>query len=100
MPDGYTYSGAPDECSIHYPTKLICGRCPICQAFSPEEQKAMKWGLELYSPTMHEINIGIKWANCSCGWMAKADENDRHVELAQVHAEHKTPATIKDNRNG
>jgi hypothetical protein len=30
--DGYvrsTYSGAPDECNIHWPTKLADGYCPI-----------------------------------------------------------------------
>ena len=26
----YIYTGAPDECSIHWPTKLINGRCPKC----------------------------------------------------------------------
>jgi len=25
-----TYTGAPDECSIHWPTKLVDGKCPVC----------------------------------------------------------------------
>jgi hypothetical protein len=24
-----TYTGAPDECSIHWPTKLVDGKCPV-----------------------------------------------------------------------
>lgn len=27
-----TYTGAPDECNVHWPTKLVDGECPKCEA--------------------------------------------------------------------
>lgn len=42
--DRSTYSGAPDECNIHWPTKYDAkGDCPTCKS---QEQMCEQWALD------------------------------------------------------
>jgi hypothetical protein len=33
------YTGAPDECNIHWPTKLVNNECPDCKKEAQDEER-------------------------------------------------------------